>query len=173
MHSCCPCIVLLFVVQFEFEFFEFEFNLNLFESFQKWKSLPFSPLLFSPLPVPARFLFFPPRPNRRPSLPLPRPVSLSPGPSPRTARSVAPLSCCHRQAGPTCRGLLLPRVGRGLCRVRPHHTLPPRRLDAHAKDSWGVWLVDFGFENWWSGWRKLHLLRYHRIVVKAYNFCRV
>ena len=41
--------------------YEFEFKLNVFESFQKWKSLPFSPLLFSPLPLPARFLFFFPR----------------------------------------------------------------------------------------------------------------
>ena len=37
--------------------YEFEFKLNVFESFQKWKSLPFSPLLFSPVGPSLLFLF--------------------------------------------------------------------------------------------------------------------
>ena len=95
MHSCCPFIVLLFVVQFEFEF-----ELNVFESFQKWKSL--YPFLFSAqsahlsfLPLPFSFLFRGPNsPSRRPTFPLPR----SPARCPLPFLSLPP-TCGPRLSG--------------------------------------------------------------------------
>ena len=69
LHSCCPCIVLMFVVQFEFKFFEFEFKLNLFEGFCKRKEKKRKPEtpLFSPTSSPARFFFFHPAQTSLPS----------------------------------------------------------------------------------------------------------
>ena len=125
--------------------YEFEFKLNVFESFQKWKNLPF-PLSFSAQPDHLFFFFSPfssfPRPrkpSRRP-VPFPSPFcSLRPKTTPRRPISFPrpappPLSHHHCHAGPARQAFLLrPPVcatdsaesGR-----RPSSAL---RLGAHAK----------------------------------------
>ena len=89
--------------------YEFEFKLNMFESFQKWKCLPFSPLIFSPAGPSLRFLFsflfFPAAQKTIPRRPktFPSPAQLAPplphrqtggprpsGPSPSSGSSGTP-----------------------------------------------------------------------------------
>ena len=79
MHSCCPCIVLMFVVQFEFKFFEFEFKLNLFEGFCKRKEKKENPKPLSSAQLVAQpvFFFFHPAQTSPPS-PAQTPFPLSP-----------------------------------------------------------------------------------------------
>ena len=72
--------------------YEFEFKLNVFESFQKWKSLPFSPLLFSP--AGPSLLSRGPENHPAPAqdIPQPGPVGTpSPAPADRRAPPVEPV----------------------------------------------------------------------------------
>ena len=94
--------------------YEFEFKLNVFESFQKWKSLPFSPSPFQPNRPISSFSF---------SLFLPRPKLLvgpaffpSPAHLRAPARSASPFSPLSLPTGPTCRVFLPPHARLHRCR---------------------------------------------------------
>ena len=107
--------------------YEFEFKLNVFESFQKWKSLPFSPLLFSPagpsLLFLFSFLFFPAAQK-----------TISPAclPSSFPAQPVSASSpAAHRQEGPACGVVSELGTSSNSCRVRAPHV--PSRCGPHAK----------------------------------------
>ena len=80
--------------------YEFEFKLNVFESFQKWKSLPFSPLVFSPVGPSLLFLFSFSLHSRGPenhpapaqNFPQPGPVGTpSPAPADKRAPPIRPV----------------------------------------------------------------------------------
>ena len=122
LHSCYPCIVLMFVVQFEFKFFEFEFKLNLFEGFckRKEKENP-KPLFSAQTSSPAQSaLFFSPS-ARGPRCPGPFRVPAQP-----RSPSALPSSPADRWGLPV--GVFFPDgKDRDSPRVREEHA-SPRRL---------------------------------------------
>ena len=152
MHSCCPCIVLLFVVQFKFEF-----ELNVFESFQKWKSFSFTPFHFSAqsahlsfLPLPFSSFLAAQKSHRRPSrLPLPglarHLTFLFHSPTDRRGPPVRPsfflLPCAPRTPQSPAAARVLrcalartPRASAPACIRRPH-PLEPYRAQVAASAS--------------------------------------
>ena len=131
MHSCCPSIVLLFVVQFEFE-------LNVFvSSKKKYKKFLFPLSHFSPAdPTQSLFLFFPAAQNlstagpfdfllAQPVPPLPSLFPLGPYLRPRPSPTPPPSHLSRSlPRGPRLSG---PSSSRGGCRLRrvpPPHARP-------------------------------------------------
>ena len=138
MHSCCPCIVLLFVFSLNLNSFEFEFKLNVFESFSKMENLSLFPYPFQPSRPISSFSFslFLPRPKLLvgPAFSLPQPISAR-WPIPRL-----PSLPSHCQRAPPVGCFFLPCVGRTLAKPEsgpatssPALALTPRRPAAPIK----------------------------------------
>jgi len=118
--------------------YEFEFKLNVFEFFQKWKSLPFSPLLFSPAGPSLLFLFslFLPRPKLLvgPAFSLPWPIFarwpvLHLPSLPSHYQQALPIGCFFLP----CAGRTLAKPESGPATSSPALALTPRRPAAPIK----------------------------------------